>query len=85
MAKAVEWRGSHCKRSWQCLTKLLGFPRNTGTQADTVASLSFDLGGCGLQSVKDLCASALGQLGGQPANDPSAAPGGGKHNDPESI
>ena len=29
------------------------------------------------ERLEDPCANTLGQLGGQPANDPSAAPGGG--------
>ena len=43
-----EFAAAHDEASWQCLTKLLSFPRNTDRHS--VASLSFDLGGCGLQS-----------------------------------
>ena len=46
--EVAEFAAAHDAASWQCLTKLLSFPRNTDRHS--VASLSFDLGGCGLQS-----------------------------------
>ena len=56
--EVAEFAAAHDEASWQCLTKFLGFPRNT--DRDSVASLSFDLGGCGLQTWRT-CVPAVGQ------------------------
>ena len=46
--EVAEFAAAHNEASWHFFAKLLGFPRNTDRHS--VASLSFDLGGCGLQS-----------------------------------
>ena len=78
--EVAEFAAAHDEASWQCL-KFVGPSqghRQTQCRQSVMRMWVAEL-------MEDTCASTLGQLGGQPANDPSAAQGGGRHDDPESV
>ena len=71
---------AHDAATWRCCMGLLGLPSRTDRQ--DVASLPFDLGGCGFAvryEVARVC--SLGQVGGQLEDDSSPASRCGGHQD----